>query len=55
MNKWLMLVVLVLVVLTAAIGFENLTTSSWNGAITVTTPSSFTMAPTSAPPPPSNW
>ena len=51
MNKWLMLVVLVLLVLTAAVGLRNLTNSPWNSAITVSA-SSYTMAPIGAPPPP---
>lgn len=54
MNKWLMLVVLVLVVLTAAMGLKSLATPSWNGAITVNAPSS-TLAPTGAPAPAIPW
>jgi len=55
MNKWLMLVVLVLLVLTAAMGLKSLATPSWNsGAVTVSAPS-FTMAPTGAPMPPIPW
>jgi hypothetical protein len=51
MNKWLMLVVLVLLVLTAAVGLRSLATPSWNGAITVSAPS-YTMAPIGTPAPP---
>lgn len=51
MNKLLMLVVLVLLVLTAAMGLKSFVTPSWNGAITVSAPS-FTMAPTTLPAPP---
>lgn len=54
MNKWLMLVVLVLVVLTAAMGLKNFATPSWNGTITVNAPS-LTMAPTGLPAPPQPW
>ncbi|HKS68529.1 MAG TPA: hypothetical protein VJR26_14910 [Candidatus Acidoferrales bacterium] len=54
MSKWLMLVVLVLVVLTAAVGLRNIATQSWDGGISVNAPS-FTMAPTSAPPPAIPW
>lgn len=54
MNKWLMLVVLVLVVLTAAMGLKSFATPSWNGAITVNAPS-MTMAPTTLPAPPIPW
>ncbi len=55
MNKWLMLVVLVLLVLTAAMGLKSLATPSWNsGAVTVSA-HSFTMAPNGAPMPPIPW
>lgn len=54
MSKWLMLVVLVLVVLTAAIGLRNIATQSWDGGITASAPS-WTMAPTTAPAPGIPW
>lgn len=54
MSKWLMLVVLVLLVLTAAMGLRNFATPSWNGAITVSAPS-YTMAPGTNPAPPIPW
>lgn len=54
MNKWLMLVVLVLLVLTAAMGLKSISTQSWDGRI-VTSPSSWTMAPGVAPPPSVPW
>ena len=54
MNKWLMLVVLVLLVLTAAMGLKSFSAQSWDGAI-ITSPSSWTMAPSSAPPPAVPW
>lgn len=53
MNKWLMLVVLVLLVLTAAMGLRSYTTQ-WNGAA-ITSPSTWAMAPTAAPPPAIPW
>lgn len=53
MSKWLMLVVLVLLVLTAAMGLKSFATPSWNGTITVTAAPSV-MAPTGAPAPPWN-
>jgi len=53
MNKWLMLVVLVLVVLTAAMGFKNIATS-FDGGVTVNAPS-WMMAPTTAPAPAVPW
>jgi hypothetical protein len=54
MSKWLMLVVLVLLVLTAAMGLRTFATQSWNGGIAVSAPS-WTMAPTGAPAPTIPW
>jgi hypothetical protein len=54
MSKWLMLVVLVLVVLTAAMGLKNFATPSWNGAVTVSA-HSYTMAPGTNPAPAQPW
>jgi hypothetical protein len=53
MNKWLMLVVLVLLVLTAAMGLRSYTTP-FDGVV-ITSPSTLTMAPTTAPPPAIPW
>lgn len=50
MSKWLMLVVVVLLVLTAAMGLKSLAAQSWDGSI-ITSQTSWTMAPTTAPPP----
>lgn len=55
MNKWLMLAVLVLLVLTAAMGLKSFSTQSWNGAIVTSPSSSWTLAPSAAPPPSIPW
>jgi hypothetical protein len=54
MSKWLMLVVVVMLVLTAAVGLRNIAAQSWDGAITVSAPA-WTMAPTGAPAPAIPW
>ena len=54
MSKWLMLVVLVLLVLTAAMGLKSFATQSWDGSI-ITSPSLSMMAPTTSPPPAVPW
>jgi hypothetical protein len=53
MTKWLMLVVLVLLVLTAAMGLRSLSTQSWEGSI-IASPS-WMVAPTTATPPAIPW
>jgi hypothetical protein len=53
MSKWLMLAVLVLLVLTAAMGLRSFATQSWDGSM-ISSPT-WTMAPTSAPPPAIPW
>ena len=50
MSKWMMLVVLVLLVLTAAMGLKSFAAQSLDGVI-VTNSSPFTLAPTTAPVP----
>jgi hypothetical protein len=50
MNKWLMLVVLVLLVLAAAMGMKSFPTQSWDGGI-ITNSSPLTMAPNTCPVP----
>jgi hypothetical protein len=54
MTKWLMVAVLVLLVLAAAMGLKSFSTQSWDGAV-ITSPTSWTMAPTTAPPPTIPW
>lgn len=54
MSKWLMLVVLVLLVLTAAMGLRTFATQSWDGGISVNA-RAITLAPTGAPPPAIPW
>jgi hypothetical protein len=55
MRKWLMLVVLVLLVLTAAMGLKSFATQSWDGGITVNSSTPWTLAPTTNPPPAVPW
>jgi hypothetical protein len=54
MSKWLMVVVLVLLVLTAAVGLRSFAAGSWSTGISINS-STITMAPTGAPPPPIPW
>jgi hypothetical protein len=54
MNKWLMVAVFVLLVLTSAMSLKSISTESWTGS-GVTSPASWTLAPTSAPPPAIPW
>lgn len=50
MNRWLMLVLLVLLVLAAAMGLKSFTTQAWTGGVYVNS-SEAVMAPTSSPAP----
>jgi hypothetical protein len=50
MNKWLMVVAVVLLVLAAAMGLKSFATQSWDGAI-ITNSSPSIMAPSTAPVP----
>ena len=54
MNKWLMLVVLVLLVLTTAMGLKSFATPSWNAGVAISAPSVL-VAGTSAPAPARPW
>ncbi len=54
MNKWLVLVVFVLLVLTASMGLKSLSAPSLDRTM-IGSPSPWVMAPTSAPPPAVPW
>jgi hypothetical protein len=52
MSKWLMIAVLVLLVLTAAVGFRSFAAGSWDSGIHAVNSSPITLVPTGMPPPP---